>query len=57
MRNPWGHETYKGDWSDNSKLWTDALAKEVGLVKNKKDGIFYISIADYKKAFTETIVN
>ena len=54
MRNPWGKEDYKGDWGDNSSKWTDALAKEVGLVKNKKDGIFYISIEDFSKSFAET---
>ena len=57
MRNPWGVEDYKGDWGDNSSKWTDALAKEVGLVKNKKDGIFYISIEDYQKSFAETQVS
>ena len=35
MRNPWGHEIYKGDWADSSELWTDDLAEEVGLeIKN-----------------------
>ena len=24
-RNPWGEETFKGDWSDSSSLWTDDL--------------------------------
>jgi hypothetical protein len=28
MRNPWGHGVeWKGDWSDNSKLWTEDLKK------------------------------
>ena len=29
MRNPWGHELWKGDWSDESPLWTDELKAEV----------------------------
>ena len=27
MRNPWGSEKYKGDWSDNSELWTEELKR------------------------------
>ena len=58
MRNPWGKEDYKGPYSDNSKLWTDALKKQVGGLKvNKKDGIFYIPLDHYKKSFVETQVS
>ena len=56
MRNPWGSELYKGDWGDSSSKWTDALAKEVGLVK-KDDGVFYMSIEDYKTTFAETQIS
>lgn len=27
MRNPWGTESYNGDWSDDSNLWTDDFMK------------------------------
>lgn len=28
MRNPWGHGVeWKGDWADNSHLWTNELKK------------------------------
>ena len=54
IRNPWGHEEFKGAWSDTSALWTDKLKKEVGLNATKKDGIFYMAIEDYVKQFVET---
>lgn len=25
LRNPWGEGEWKGDWSDESELWTDEL--------------------------------
>ena len=56
MRNPWGHEIYKGDWSDTSELWTVDLAAEVNLVE-KDDGVFYMSIEDYYTEFQATWVN
>ena len=57
LRNPWGVEDYKGDWGDTSSKWTDALAKEAGLVKNKKDGVFHMSVEDFFKWFEETEVS
>lgn len=27
IRNPWGSEIYKGDWSDKSPLWTPEFRK------------------------------
>ena len=50
MRNPWGHEIYKGDWSDDSGMWTEELKEEADFYL-KDDGIFYISIEDYFKEF------
>lgn len=56
VRNPWGAEGFKGSWSDNSEKWTPEFIKEVGHVK-KNEGIFWISIEDYAKNFSETWVN
>ena len=56
MRNPWGHEIYKGNWSDASELWTDEFKEEVSL-EEKNDGIFFISIEDYFTEFQATWVN
>ena len=29
LRNPWGKFEWRGDWSDKSTKWTDALKKAV----------------------------
>lgn len=47
MRNPWGKETWKGDWSDSSSKWTAATKAQVNLVV-ANDGIFYIDMSDYR---------
>jgi len=39
--NPWGHDSYTGEWGDKSTLWTDILRKEVGAVDNNEDGVFF----------------
>ena len=41
LRNPWGQHEWKGDYSDNSPLWTQSLKQEVGWI-NKEDGIFFM---------------
>jgi hypothetical protein len=56
IRNPWGKESFHGDWSDKSSKWTDALRAEVGAT-NKDDGIFFVSKADYQSQFSETFIN
>lgn len=57
IRNPWGVEGYKGDWSDTSDKWTAADKKKVGLVNNKKDGIFFMAVEDFHKSFADTQIN
>jgi hypothetical protein len=32
VRNPWGEHEWKGDYSDNSSLWTAKLKEEAGWV-------------------------
>jgi hypothetical protein len=51
LRNPWGEYEWKGDWSDNSPLWTPQLRKFVQYSSFKEDGIFYMSFEDYLKYF------
>jgi len=46
-RNPWGQEKYHGPWSDESNLWNEKLKREVNLVVNTKDGIFWTDIGTY----------
>lgn len=51
MRNPWGKEKYSGPWNDSDERWTDEFKKQAKLVV-ANDGIFYMELKDYKKAFT-----
>ena len=58
IRNPWGKENYKCDWSDESTLWTDALREEVGAPSRPlDDGIFFMSIEDYFSQVEATYLN
>lgn len=50
LRNPWGKGEWKGDWGDNSPLWTPELKAHVG-VTNKDDGIFHMTFKDAGKYF------
>jgi hypothetical protein len=54
LRNPWASESFHGDWSKDSTLWTDALRAEVG-EDLANDGFFFMSIENYhaQVAYTE----
>lgn len=46
LRNPWGRFSWKGEWSDDSAMWTDEL-KARFLPNRSKEGIFWISFQDF----------
>lgn len=50
LRNPWGEGEWKGDWGDESDLWTDELKAECGMV-DREDGQFCIRFSDWQKFF------
>eukprot|EP00095_Tigriopus_kingsejongensis_P005938 maker-scaffold316_size209483-snap-gene-1.35 protein:Tk05938 transcript:maker-scaffold316_size209483-snap-gene-1.35-mRNA-1 annotation:"PREDICTED: calpain-D-like" len=50
MRNPWGHFSWNGDWSDRSDLWTPEL-KEQLMVHGEDDGVFWMAYEDVLKYF------
>ena len=56
IRNPWGAEDYKGDYSDSSTKWTDDLRTKAGSVI-KNDGEFFMPIDLYKKWVEMTYIN
>jgi len=41
LRNPWAKKEWLGEWSDNSKVWTADLKKEVRFTGGD-DGYFYM---------------
>ena len=56
MRNPWGRGVeWKGDWSDNSTIWTPELKKQLGWT-DAEDGLFFISLNDYISHYRATSV-
>ncbi|XP_033727036.1 calpain-D-like isoform X2 [Pecten maximus] len=53
IRNPWGRESWNGDWSDGSQRWSairESSRKALNPTENK-NGIFWISLDEYMKYF------
>ncbi|XP_064481462.1 calpain-D-like [Ornithodoros turicata] len=50
LRNPWGHYSWKGDWSDGSPLWTPVM-REALMPHGADDGVFWMSFNDVLKFF------
>lgn len=48
LRNPWGHYSWRGDWSDDSHLWSDEL-RDVLMPHGASEGVFWISFEDVLK--------
>ena len=50
LRNPWGHFSWKGSWSDKSDIWTPEL-RDALLPHGDDDGVFWIAFEDMLKYF------
>jgi len=50
LRNPWGKFEWKGDFSDDSPLWTDELKSKVAFV-SADDGIFFMTLKDFREYY------
>ncbi|CAG9317152.1 unnamed protein product [Blepharisma stoltei] len=55
IRNPWGNQEWKGDWSDSSDLWTPQLKKQCGW-SNSDDGTFWIPFEDFAQYFVNVTI-
>ena len=55
LRNPWGKLEWKGDWSDDSPLWTEELKKLCGY-KKRNDGIFFMAMTDFVNYFSDIAI-
>jgi len=56
LRNPWGHDEWKGIWSDTSEIWTPELREELGC-SVEDDGCFFIPFEDYLKNYDTTAIS
>lgn len=48
LRNPWGHYSWRGDWSDESAIWTAEMRDKL-MPQGGSDGVFWISFQDVLK--------
>ncbi|KDO29157.1 hypothetical protein SPRG_05401 [Saprolegnia parasitica CBS 223.65] len=52
LRNPPGdHPEWRGDWGDDSPLWTRRLKKHLGIRPDANDNTFWMSFDDFCNAF------
>lgn len=58
MRNPWGAVEWKGDWADNSPLWTnEAREKLLAYKEDSEDGLFWMDYFDFCENFSLLFIN
>lgn len=58
MRNPWGSERYKCDYSDSSPKWTAQLRMEAGAtLQRKNDGVFFMTVEDFYSQGQSTVIS
>lgn len=58
MRNPWGTETYKCDYSDSSSLWSPYSREEAGATKEAvNEGIFFMTVEDFYNQAESTVIS
>lgn len=55
MVNPWGFGEWKGEWSDDSPLWTPQLKEMLG-AKDEDDGEFFMPLEAYYQCYQATSI-
>ena len=57
LRNPWGDTKYKGEWGEDSPLWTPELKKKFSYDETyDEEGEFFISYDDFLSYFADVDV-
>jgi calpain-15 len=56
IRDPWGIVKWKGDWSEESSLWTTKMIQKIKPTFIERDGNFWISWKDFLTLFTKITV-
>lgn len=56
IRNPWGRGEWKGDWSDDSELWTTRMQNILKWETFENDGIFWIEFTDFIAEFDDVYI-
>ncbi|CAK8996884.1 unnamed protein product [Durusdinium trenchii] len=59
VRNPWGHKEWKGDWGDDSELWSQNPQLHERMktkMAGGNDGKFFMSLEDWGKSFNALTV-
>jgi len=49
LRNPWGHYTWKGNWSDKSDMWNQINPRLKQELMPRGGGVFWMSLEDLFK--------
>lgn len=57
LRNPWGKNSWNGDFGINSQRWTPSLRQQLGYYSNDHDsGVFWMTVQDWFYHFTSLYV-
>jgi len=54
VRNPWGSDTWTGDWSDNYVGWKTVNGSSINKVSN--DGDFFVDMQDIMSVFSTIVI-
>jgi len=57
IRNPWGYGEWKGDWADDSELWTTRMKNLTNQkLEFESDGVFWMDFNDFVEEFENIYV-
>jgi len=56
IRNPWGSFEFAGKYGDDSELWTNTLKEKVGFSYDSDDGLFFMTLDEFRQYFTRITI-